>query len=359
MTGLAPFRKSAPALMLVDIHSHVIPPRWDDFAARYGGMRWPRLEHLDCCSANMMVGEKLFRRMTDQSWDRDRRLADMERSGVAHQVVSPPPVMFRYWAEPQAGRAFARMLNEHAAAFCAAAPTHFSGMATVPLQAPALAIEELRYAREDLGLSAVEIGKCPGGRDLDAPELREFFDACVALDMAVFVHPGDPILGDTRLGRYYFRNLLGNPYESALAAASVVFGGVVDRLPGLRICFSHGGGALSAVLGRLRHGWSVRPEAKSVLTQDPLERFGRLYFDTLAHDPLVIRSLVAQLGHEGLMVGTDYPFGMGDATPEKSLAAIALEPPALAGLAWRNSLRFLNVADPSQLGISAAPGSAS
>ena len=337
--------------MLVDLHSHIIPPSWEDFAARYGGVRWPRLEPVDCCSAHLMLGQKFFRRMTDQSWDQARRIADMERTGVAHQVVSPPPVMFCYWAEPEAGRAFARMLNEHACVFCEKAPTRFSGMATVPLQWPDIAIEEMRYARQALGLRAVEIGTCPGGRDLDAPELQEFFAACVELDVAVFVHPGDPILGDTRLSRYYFRNLLGNPYESALAAAAVVFGGVIDRHPGLRICFSHGGGALSAVLGRLLHGWSVRPETKVALAGDPLERFRSLYFDTLSHDHRVIRGLIEQVGHRGLVVGTDYPFGMGDANPDVSLSRLELDSSVQADVAWRNAQRFLGVEDSAALGL--------
>jgi len=197
------------------------------------------MERIDSCSANLTLGQKFFRRLTDQSWDRDRRLADMEQTGVAHQVISPPPVMFCYWAPPEHGRDFARMLNEHTVAFCARAPQRCSGMATVPLQAPAVAVEELRHARQALGLRAVEIGTCLGGRDLDDPALQEFFAACVELDVAVFVHAGAPVIGNARLNRFYFRNLIGNPYESALAAASAVFGGVLERYPGLRICFAH------------------------------------------------------------------------------------------------------------------------
>ncbi|WP_207540714.1 amidohydrolase family protein [Sabulicella rubraurantiaca] len=339
--------------MLVDIHAHILPPGWEDFAARFGCDRWPWLDRLDACSANVMMGQRFFRKVTDQCWDLERRVADMDARGVAHQVVSPPPFMFAYWAPPEQGKAFARMQNEHIASFCARAPRRLSGMAVVPLQDPSLAIEELHHARNALGLRAVEIGTCPGGRDLDDPALFDFFTACVELDMAVFVHPGSPVLGDARLDRYYFRNLVGNPYESALAAANVVFGGVLQRLPKLRICFSHGCGGLCAILGRLRHGWRVRPEAKAVLACDPIEDFRRIFADTLAHDAVVVRALVEQLGPQGLMVGTDYPFGMGDADPGGSLAAMGLEPEDAASVAWRNALRFLNQPDPASLSIAA------
>lgn len=339
------------AAQLVDVHAHLVPPEFEDLAGRFGGDRWPRMERFDSCSANLMVGQRVFRRLTDQSWDRDHRVADMERAGVSHQVVSPPPIMFCYWAQLEQGRVFSRMMNEHTARFCAAEPQHFSGMAVVPLQAPAIAVEELRHARDALGLRAVEIGTSPAGRDLDASEFEEFWAACEELDMAVFVHAGSPVLGDARLDRYYFKNLVGNPYESALAAASIVFGGVLDRHPRLRLCFAHGCGALCSLLGRFRHGWRVRPEAKAVLRCDPVEGFHRIFLDTLTHDPLVVRILAAQLGWQGIVVGTDYPFGMGDAAPAETLAAIAPPPDTRADLAWRNAARFLGVTEPAVLGL--------
>ena len=326
---------------IIDVHAHLIPPQWEDFAARYGGGQWPRLEPIDACSANLMTGGKLFRRMSDQSWSLERRIEDMDRAGIAHQVVSPPPVMFCYWSEPAAGARFARMLNEHAAAFCARAPARFSGMATVPLQSPHHAITELRHAREVLGLRAVEIGTCVGGRNLDHPDLFEFFAACSELDVAVFVHAGAPVIGGDRLEPYYFKNLLGNPFESALAAASMVFGGVTSKLPGLRLCFAHGGGALSSVLGRLSHGWQMRPEAKTHLGEPPAALFRKLYYDTLTHDARQLRCLAEQVGVQALVVGTDYPFGMGVAEPAQFLAQTEFTQAEMAAISRRNALRFL------------------
>ena len=161
--------------MRIDLHTHLVPARWEDFAARYGGGKWPRLDPRDACRATIMTGDQFFRDIDDRSWSPERRIEDMDRLAIDHQALSPPPVMFCYWAEPKAAQAFARMQNENVAALVARHPRRFSGMAAVPLQDPALAIEELRYCRESLRLGAVEIGTCPGGRDFDDPALFPFF----------------------------------------------------------------------------------------------------------------------------------------------------------------------------------------
>jgi aminocarboxymuconate-semialdehyde decarboxylase len=175
--------------MRIDLHSHIVPVRWEDYASRYDGGRWPRLVPRDDCRATIMIGETVFREIDDRSWRPERRIEDMDRLGFDCQALSPPPVMFCYWAEARAGLAFARMQNEHVAQVVARHPRRFVGMATVPLQDPPLVIEELRHARDRLGLRAVEIGTCPGGRDFDDPALFPFFAACRDLGMAVFVHP--------------------------------------------------------------------------------------------------------------------------------------------------------------------------
>ena len=267
--------------MRIDLHTHVIPPAWDDFASRYGGGSWPRLEHQDACRATIMTGDRFFRAVTDQSWSPERRMEDMERLGIDRQVLSPPPIMFCYWAEPKAALAFARMQNENVAAIAAAHAGHFTGMATVPLQDVPLAIGELTYARERLNLRAVEIGTCPAGRDFDDPALGPFFQACRDLGVAVFVHPATPLVGQERLNAYYFPLIVGNPLETALAISKLIFGGVLERLPDLRICFAHGGGAFPFTLARLDHGWHVRPEGPAAIPRPPREYARLIHFDAL------------------------------------------------------------------------------
>ncbi len=216
-----------------------------------------------------MTGDRFFRDITDQAWSPDRRIEDMDRLGIDRQVLSPPPVMLCYWAEARAGQAFARMQNEYLADVAARYPARFVAMGTVPLQDPGLAVKELRHARERLGLRAVEIGTCPGGRDLDDPALFDFFAACRDLDVALFVHPATPLIGAERMTRYYFPLIVGNPLETALAISALIFGGVLERLPGLRICFAHGGGAFPFTLARLDHGWAVRPEGPGAIPRHP------------------------------------------------------------------------------------------
>jgi aminocarboxymuconate-semialdehyde decarboxylase len=327
----------------IDVHTHVIPPGWEDWATRFGGERWPRLVQRDACRATVMTGAQFFRDVDDRSWSLERRLEDMDRLGIGCQALSPPPVMFCYWAEAQAAEAFARMQNDNVAAVVSRHPGRFVGMATVPLQDCARAIKELGYCRERLGLRAVEIGSCPGGRDFDDPELFPFFEACAALDVAVFVHPASPLVGQERLTRYYFPLIVGNPLETALAASKLIFGGVLERLPSLRLCFAHGGGAFPFTLARLDHGWRVRPEGPAAIPRAPREYASRLYFDSLTLGAANLRFLVEQFGADHVMIGSDYPFDMGSADPVGAVAEAALPAAARAHVEGGTARQFLGL----------------
>jgi aminocarboxymuconate-semialdehyde decarboxylase len=324
-----------------DLHTHIVPPRWEDFASRYGGGQWPRLVLAADCQGTLMTGDRFFRAVDHRVWDPVRRLDDMARLGIERQVLSPPPVMFCYWADARATQAFARMQNDFVAAVQAAHPGRFVGMATVPLQDPPLAVTELRHARESLGLRAVEIGTCPAGRDLDDPALFPFFEACQALDVAVFVHPASPLAGQERLTSHYFPLIVGNPLETALAISKLIFGAVLQRLPRLRICFAHGGGAFPFTLGRLNHGWHVRPEGPAAIPREPREYARMIWVDSLSHGDGNVRFIAEQLGVDRVVVGSDYPFDMGLDDPLAALAASGLPDAAQARIAGENAERFL------------------
>jgi aminocarboxymuconate-semialdehyde decarboxylase len=330
--------------MRVDLHTHVVPPRWDDWAARFGGGKWPRLVVKDACHATIMTGDQFFRDIDDRSWDPARRLEDMDRLGIDMQALSPPPVMFCYWAEAKAGQMFARLQNENVAALAARHPRRFVGMATVPLQDPTLAIAELRHARERLALSAVEIGTCPGGRDFDDPALFDFFAACRDLGMAVLVHPATPLIGQERLTKYYFPLVVGNPLETALAISKLIFGAVLERLPDLKICFAHGGGAFPFTLARLNHGWKVRPEGPAAIPREPREYARRIHVDSLTLSAENLRFIVDVLGPERVVIGSDYPFDMGQDDPVGFLAGAGLAPAVRTGIESTNAQRFLGLA---------------
>ena len=329
--------------MRIDLHTHVVPPRWEDFAARYGGGRWPRLEPKDACHATIMTGDQFFRAIDDRSWSPERRIEDMDRLGIDRQALSPPPIMLCYWAEPKAAQAFARMQNEFVAEVAARHPARFSGIASVPLQDVPLAIEELRHCRERLGLRAVEIGTCPAGRDFDDPALFPFFQACRDLDVAIFVHPASPLVGQERLAQYYFPLIVGNPLETALAISKLIFGGVLERLPDLRICFAHGGGAFPFTLARLNHGWHVRPEGPKAIPKEPREYASRIFVDSLTLAPRNLRFIIEELGADRVMIGSDYPFDMGDTDPLASLDAAGLDPSTRRLIEGQTAAKFLRL----------------
>lgn len=329
--------------MRIDLHTHFLPPDWEDWASRYGGERWVRLEHLDACSANMMIKDRVFRRITDQCWSPERRMEDMAGLGIDMQVISPVPIMLSYWAEAKACQAFARMQNEYCAEIVSQHPDRFRGMATVPLQDTDLAIAELRHATENLDLRAVEIGSFPGGRDLDDGALFPFFEACVDLGVAVFVHPADAILGKERMGEYYLPNIVGNPLETAFAITRFIFGGVPDRLPDLRICFAHGGGAFAYVLGRVTHGWSIRDEPRQHVRKPPLDYARTLYYDSLTHSAKNLRYLIDTVGGDRVVIGSDYPFALGEKDPVAFLDSCRLDTAVQSAIEDANARRFLGI----------------
>jgi aminocarboxymuconate-semialdehyde decarboxylase len=329
--------------MRLDLHTHLVPEGWEDWAARFGGSRWPRLVRRDACRATLMTGEQFFRDIDDRSWSPERRIEDMDRLGLDRQALSPPPVMFCYWADARAAQAFARMQNDNVAAVVARHPRRFVGMATVPLQDPDLAVKELRHCRERLDLRAVEIGTCPGGRDFDDPTLLPFFEAAAELGMAVFVHPASPLIGQDRLTKYYFPLIVGNPLETALAISKLIFGGVLERLPALRICFAHGGGAFPFTLARLDHGWKVRPEGPQAIPRPPREYARLIYFDSLTLSGANLRFIVERFGAERVMIGSDYPFDMGSDDPVGALAEAGLPAAACARIEGGTAARFLGL----------------
>ena len=329
--------------MRIDVHTHIVPEGWEDWAARFGGDRWPSLIRHDACRATIMTGGQFFRSVDDRSWSPERRIVDMDRLGIDRQALSPPPVMLCYWADARANAAFARLQNESVAAVVARHPARFVGMATVPLQDPDLAVKELRHSREQLGLRAVEIGSCPAGRDFDDPALFPFFEACAALDVAVFVHPASPLVGQERLTRYYFPLIVGNPLETALAASKLIYGGVLERLPALRVCFAHGGGAFPFTLARLDHGWKVRPEGPAAIPRPPREYAKHLYFDSLTLSAANLRFLVEQFGADRVVIGSDYPFDMGSDDPVAAVGEAELPAAAREQIEGGTAARFLGL----------------
>lgn len=327
----------------IDIHTHILPPGWDDWAARYGVSGWPSCRLHDACNATVYLGEKEFRRIDERAFAPARRIADMDAETIGMQMISPVPVMLCYWGPPEATDAFARMQNDFIAGVAQQHPGRFVGAGTVALQDVKLAVRELERLKS-MEFSAVEIGSHVNGRDFDDPPLFDFFAAAQQLDMALFVHPQGPSIGQERMGQYYLPFMVGYPADSALAAARLILGGVLQRLPQLRICFAHGGGSFPAALGRLDHGHRVRPEAKKFIAEPPSRYAKSLYFDTLTHDARLLAFNLEKFGSERIMIGSDYPFDMGVEHPLAQLEGLTLTPADIANITHNTARRFLRLA---------------
>jgi aminocarboxymuconate-semialdehyde decarboxylase len=258
-----------------------------------------------------------------EMWDTERRLRDMDLNGVDIQVLAPTVFTFFYQHEPALGLGCAMLQNEEIAAEIARHPGRFLGIGSVPLQAPELAAQELERAMTKLGLRGAMIGTHVRGRNLDDSALEPFWSTAARLGAFIFIHPHGGA-GVERLGSYYLKNLVGLPFETTIAGASLVFGGVLERHPDLKICLSHGGGFLPYQAGRFRHGFDVRPEAKVALEGSPEASIARLYYDTILHAKPTLEFLIASAGANHVLLGSDYPFDMGNLDCVARVEALAI-----------------------------------
>jgi len=302
-------------LLKLDLHTHILPERWPDLEQRYGYGGFIRLERAGPCRGRLLRDERLFREIEENCWSPARRVEECDRAGIDVQVLSTVPVMFSYWARPADAHDLARLLNDHIAGVVHDRPRRFVGLGTLPLQDTALSLRELERCRRELGLAGVQIGTHVNGRNLDDPELFPVLELAEALGAAVFVHPWE-MLAPERMSRHWLAWLVGMPTETALAIASLILGGVLERLPRLRVAFAHGGGSFVGTLGRIQRGFDARPDLCATATRTPpVAQLESIYLDTLVHDADVLRQLVRRCGARRLALGTDYPFPLGEERP--------------------------------------------
>jgi aminocarboxymuconate-semialdehyde decarboxylase len=323
--------------MKIDLHTHILPRDWPDLDQKYGYGGFVRLDHYQPCCARMMIGDRVFREITDNVWDPERRIEEMDRADVSMQVLSTVPVMFSYWAKPADALDLSQRLNDHVAEVVRAHPTRFAGLATIPMQDPDLAAREMERCIRDLGLRGAQIGTHIDanphfGRidtlNLDNASFQPVWSATEQLGAAIFVHPWD-MVGKERMPKYWLPWLVGMPAETSLAICSMMFGGVFERFPKLRVAFAHGGGAFPITAGRIEHGFHVRPDLcapdnkrspKNYLAHN--ETPAHFYVDSLVHDADALRLLLKLFGARRVALGSDYPFPLGETHPGRLIESM-------------------------------------
>ncbi len=300
------------SMLRIDTHTHILPREMPKWSERFGGGQFIHLEHGSRKGfARMMQGNHFFREIGENCWDENVRKKEYAAHSTQVQVVCTIPVMFNYDAPVAYAEEIAQFLNDHIANLVANDPMHYAGLATVPMQDTDRAIRELERAQAQ-GHLGVQIGSNINGMNLSDDRFFPFFEACDKLNMAVMVHPWD-MMGKEQMEKYWLPWLVGMPAETARAASSMIFGGVLERLPGLRVMFSHAGGSFLPTLGRFEHGYRCRPDLVAVDNEvNPREYLGKFWIDSITHDADLLNYVLKMQGAERICMGSDYPFPLGD-----------------------------------------------
>ncbi|MFF5496774.1 amidohydrolase family protein [Streptomyces aquilus] len=329
---------SAPT---IDVHAHLLLPEVEEAAAGHPGLAEARaLDARRNGPAALAVNGPMVGARVPKLTDAAVRLTAMDAQGVDIQLVSPSPSHYHYWAGPQLAEKVCRLANEGTAAHCAKAPDRLHGLGLVPLQHADLMVGLLDHAL-DQGLRGVEISSHAPGRELSDPAYEAFWSRAEETGALVFLHPFGCTL-DERLDQWYLSNTVGQPTENAVALSHLIFSGVLDRYPGLKLIAAHGGGYLPTHIGRSDHAWRARPDARGC-EREPSSYLKQLYFDSLVHDPQVLRELLRAVGPERVLLGSDFPFDMGTDDPLGALRAADLPDTDFHSVRGKNAAALLNL----------------
>jgi aminocarboxymuconate-semialdehyde decarboxylase len=306
---------------VIDMHNHFIAPEVIDYLAREGSHYATRIVERES-RRFFLIQEKAMRPIDGPISNADARLADMDREGIAKQAISCVPFLMYPDVDATLGLAIAQVNNDAMAALAAADSAHFVPLASVPMQDPTAAAKELERAAK-LGLRGVEIPPKVIERHLDESDFEVFWEAAEALGMVVCIHPFEAAPSGA-LARYFLGNLVGNLYDTGLAAALLIYGGVLERHPKLRIVLYHAGGALPALVGRLDMGYRLVPECRAAIPRPPSSYLSQFHFDIIAHNRAMLGHLVRTYGADRFVIGTDYPLPAGLAHPVQEVKALGL-----------------------------------
>ena len=324
--------------MKIDIHTHIMPDKMPNWVQKFGYGEFIHLEHRNC-KACMMKGDKLFREVDDNCFNADVRLKEMDETDVTIQVLSTIPVLFNYWAKPKDCLETSRFLNDHIADTVAKNAKRFIGIGTVPMHDSELAIKEMERCVNELKMPGLEIGSNINGINLSDPQFFPFYAAAEKLGCSLFVHPWE-MMGEDQMSKYWLPWLVGMPAETSRAICSMIFGGVFEKFPKLKVAFAHGGGSFPITIGRIEHGFNVRPDLVAIDNAiNPRDYIGKFWIDSLVHDEKAMQFIIDVMGENNICLGSDYPFPLGEHHPGKLIQSMNFSQ------ALTDKLNFKNAAD--------------
>jgi aminocarboxymuconate-semialdehyde decarboxylase len=328
---------------MIDIHSPFLPRTWPDLAARFGGADWPSMKHLRDGKAMLMVGDSEFRPVTEACWDAAVRLEAMDRDGVDVQIMCVTPLLFAYHRPAGQALECARIFNDAARELCAHAPRRLKSLCQVPLQDTELACREVSRAMAD-GHIGVQIGNHVGARELNDEGIIGFLQHCAAEGAAVFVHPWD-MMAQERMPKYQLPWLVSMPAETQLSILWLILSGAFERLPrSLKLCFAHGGGSFPYLLGRVDNAWRHRDIVRQDCPQLPSSYVDRFFVDGAVFSADALGFLIKTMGEDRVMLGSDYPFPLGEQQVGKLIRSDTPLPPRVrAKLLHANATSFFGL----------------
>ena len=326
--------------MKIDIHTHIMPDKMPNWAKKFGYGEFVHLEQRNC-KACMMKGDKVFREVEDNCFDVSLRQKEMDETGVTMQVLSTIPVLFNYWAKPKDGLETSRYLNDHIANSVIKFPERFMGIGTVPLQDVDMAIAEMERCVAALKMPGLEIGSNINGANLSDEKFFPFYKRAEELGCSLFIHPWE-MMGEVQMQKYWLPWLVGMPAETSRAICSMIFGGVFEKFPKLKVAFAHGGGSFPATIGRIEHGFNVRPDLVAIdNAHNPREYIGKFWIDSLVHDAKTLHLIMDIMGEDKICLGSDYPFPLGEHHPGKLIEQMDFSKPVADKLLYKNTQDWL------------------
>jgi aminocarboxymuconate-semialdehyde decarboxylase len=329
-------------MLKIDSHTHIIPKKLPNWSEKFGYGDFIYLQHHKKGFAKMMRGNQFFREIKENCWDADVRIEEYATFNTGVQVVCTIPVMFSYWAKPLDCLDVSKFLNDHIAELVSQYPKQYIGLGTIPMQDAELAIQELERCKE-IGLVGIQIGSNINDENLNEERFFPILEACERLNMAVLVHPWN-MMGQKHMQRYWLPWLVGMPAETTRAICSMIFGGVFERLPKLRVNFAHAGGSFFATIGRIRHGFECRPDLVAIDNEiDPQKYIGKFWVDSITHDPLMLEYILKIQGSDKITLGSDYPFPLGDLEIGKFIEDMNLTSSVKEDIFHRATLAWLDL----------------